>query len=122
MKIKYEAVSYGQGSVNAQNDAPEGFGQTHYDFTPSPLSGINPDPSTINPSFVQALDIETLAPGIINSVIQQINSGQNTKQSSASPAASKLAPNNSSGQGNLQGYSFPQDATTNNTTTATPRP
>jgi hypothetical protein len=121
MKIKYEAVSYSQGSVNAQNDAPEGFGQTHYDFTPSPLSGINPDPSTISPSFVAALDIETLAPGIINSVIQQINSGQNTKQSSAPPNASVLSPNNTSGQGGLQGYNFPQDNNTNNTTTATPR-
>lgn len=120
MKIKYEAVSYGQGSVNSQNDAPEGFGQTHYDFTPSPLSGINPDPSTINPSFVASLDIETLAPGIINNVIQQINSAQNTKQSSASPSNSVLTPNNSTSQGNLQGYAFPQDSTTDNTTTATP--
>lgn len=108
MKIKYEAVSYGQGKVDSQNDAPEGFGQTHYDFTPSPLSGINPDPSTISPSFVQSLDIETIAPGIINSVIQQINSGQHTKQSSASPSESLTTPSNNQTTSGLQGYNFPQ--------------
>lgn len=118
MKIKYEAVSYSQGSVNAQNDAPEGFGQTHYDFTPSPLSGINPDPSTISPSFVAALDIETIAPGIINTAIQQINSAQNTKQSSASPNNSLIAPNNNQSTSGLQGYAFPQNSN-NNTTKAT---
>ena len=108
MKIKYEAVSYSQGKVDTQNDAPEGFGQTHYDFTPSPLNGINPDPSTISPSFVEALDIEVLAPGIINSVIQQINSGQNTKQSSAPPTDSLITPTNNQTTGGLQGYNFPQ--------------
>jgi hypothetical protein len=118
MKIKYEAVSYSQGSVNAQNDAPEGFGQTHYDFTPSPLSGINPDPSTISPSFVTSLDIETIAPGIINTAIQQINSAQNTKQSSASPNNSLIAPNNNQSTSGLQGYAFPQNSN-NKTTKAT---
>jgi hypothetical protein len=119
MKIKYEAVSYSQGRVDAQNDAPEGFGQTHYDFTPSPLSGINPDPSTINPSFVEALDIESIAPGIINNVIQQINSGQYTKQSSTPPGNSLTTANNSQSTSGLQGYSFPQSGNTNTTTTTT---
>jgi hypothetical protein len=116
MKIKYEAVSYSQGSVNAQNDAPEGFGQTHYDFTPSPLSGINPDPSTISPSFVAALDIETIAPGIINNVIKQINTAQNTKQSSAPPSANLTTSANTQSTGGLQGYAFPQSSNTNKAT------
>jgi len=120
MKLRYEAVSYSVGAVDARNDAPEGFAQTHYDFTPSPLGGINPDPTAVSPSFVQALDIETAAPGIINTVIKQINSAQNTKQSSTPPTPSVLTANNSQGQGGLQGYNFPQSTDSNNNTTASP--
>ena len=78
MRIKYEAVSYSVGQVSEGN--PEGFGVEHYDNVPSPLTGINPDPTVVDPSFVQALDIEVAAPNILSTVLSQITAYQNTQQ------------------------------------------
>jgi len=87
MVIAYEAVSYDQGVVEA--GAPEGFGIVHYDNTPSTLHGVNPDPTVISPSFVRALDLEGLAPGILNNTINTINGYQNS-QSIAGSGSSAL--------------------------------
>ena len=77
MKFKYEAVTYSTGEVSA--GAPEGFAMSHYDTTPSPLSGSSV-PGTIQPGFVQALDTNSLAPGILNNAISQVNANQNAQQ------------------------------------------
>jgi hypothetical protein len=68
MKIQYEAVSYDQGLVG--NGLPEGFGQTHYDLSPSPLTGPNPDPSVNMPSFATNINTGALAPGILTNALQ----------------------------------------------------
>jgi hypothetical protein len=76
MRLKYEAVAYNVGAVT--DGDPEGFGLTHYDHTPSPLKGINPDPSVVDPSFVQSLDIEGNAGSFLASVLNQVASQQNS--------------------------------------------
>jgi hypothetical protein len=135
MVISYEAVSYNQGVV--ATGAPEGFGVVHYDTTPSTLTGINPDPSVIDPSFVQALDMESLAPGILNNTINTINNYQNT-QSTAGSSSSALGTalgvgalalgaagglgllNGLSGAaGALSGFSFPGSSSASDLTNAT---
>lgn len=78
MKIQYEAVSFTTGLISEGN--PEGFGLTHYDTTPSPLTGQAPT-GTAKPSFVN--DTTPLAPGILSNAINTVNNYQNTQQSSA---------------------------------------
>ena len=116
MVIAYEAATYDTGEV--KEGAPEGFGLEHYDVTPSPLTGINPDPTAINPSFVQALDIETAAPSILNNTINTINNYQN-KQGATAPigtaGVSTTAPLQT--VGGVPGVVFPQAASTGNSTT-----
>ena len=79
MKLLYEAVAYDIGQVS--EGTPEGFGLEHYDKVPSPLSGPNPDPTVYDPSFVQALDMESAAPSILSNTIGTINAYQNYKLS-----------------------------------------
>lgn len=117
MKLKYEAVSYNVGRVEAGD--PEGFGLEHYDNTLSPIQGVNPDPTVFDPSFTQSLDIESTAPSILNAVITQINTAQNTQQpitNSGTPGL--LTTSGPQTASSVPGISFPQ-ANTNTTTTAT---
>ena len=118
MKLLYEAVSYSVGAVTAGD--PEGFGLEHYDTTPSPLSGVNPDPTVFDPSFVQSLDMETAAPGILNTVVGQINSAQNSKlpQTATTNSSLSVSQNIQSVSGVI-GTVFPQASTALNVTTAT---
>jgi hypothetical protein len=120
MKILYEAVTYDVGSVDANLDPAggvEGFGQTHYDYGPSTIVGVNPDPTVIDPSFVQALDIENAKGSILASVINQVASAQNTKAPTANAGTPGLL-DPSSTASSLSGIAFPQSAV-NATTTAT---
>jgi hypothetical protein len=118
MKLAYEAVSYDVGEVTAGD--PEGFGLSHYDNTPSPLSGINPDPSVINPSFVASLDIETIAPSILNTVINQVNAAQNTQQPIvANGQTGVIAVSTLQNIGGLAGVAFPTSPAVSNNTVAT---
>jgi hypothetical protein len=91
----------------------------HYDNSASPLQGINPDPTVKNSSFVETLDIQSVAPGILNNAIQTINGYQNTKPSTA-PVISTGVANLSTPQtiSGLSGISFPQAAGTAGSTTA----
>ena len=77
MKFSYESVSYSVGNVG--EDAPEGFGDTHYDHTPSPLQGNRPNGVT-SPSFVSSTGAG--AGGILSNTIAQVNTYQNTQLSS----------------------------------------
>jgi hypothetical protein len=118
MKLLYEAVNYSVGAVEA--GSPEGFGIDHYDTTPSPLTGINPDPTVYNPSFVASLDLETAAPGILNTVIGQINSAQNSKLPQTATANSSLTlANNIQSISGIANTAFPQASTLSSITTAT---
>jgi len=77
--VAYESVAYGMGAVTAGD--PEGFALTHYDTVPSPLQGLNPDSTVMNPSFVNSLDTAGLAPGILNNAVATVNTYQNTSSS-----------------------------------------
>ena len=115
MTIAYEAVTYDSGTV--EPGAPEGFGLDHYDITPSPLSGV-PDSTTINPSFVQALDIQTAAPSFLNNAINSINAYQNT-QSPIAPIGTAGITTTTPLQtiGGVPGIVFPQASSAGNNTT-----
>jgi len=78
MKLAYESVSFTVGAVSSGD--PEGFGlsNSHYDTTPSPLVGANPDPTVNDPSFVQSFDTTGLAPGVLANAINSVNQNQNT--------------------------------------------
>jgi len=116
MTLGYEAVTYDTGAVAP--GAPEGFGLDHYDIKPSPLTGINPDPTAINPSFVQALDIQTAAPSFLNNTINTINAYQN-KQSPLAPVGTAGVTTTVPLQtiGGTPGIVFPQASSTKNNTT-----
>lgn len=113
MKFSYESVSYSVGNVG--QDAPEGFGATHYDNKPSPLKGSRPNGVT-SPSFVSSGGAG--AGGILSNTIAQVNTYQNTQLSSK--PISKLASGLARGLGvvgilgaasslvsGLSGFSFP---------------
>lgn len=72
MQIAYEAVSYNTGTVSA--GSPEGFGQEHYDKTPSPLTGVRT--GTASPSFASAYTVDKTA--FINNASTTVNTYQNT--------------------------------------------
>ena len=126
MKFSYESVSYSSGNVG--RDAPEGFGDTHYDHTPSPLRGSRPNGVT-SPGFVSSTG--TTAGGVLSNTIAQINTYQNT-QLSSNPI-SKLTSGLAIGLGvvgalgaasslvsGLSGFSFPRFG--NKNTDSVPNP
>ena len=82
MKIQCEAVSYSVGAVETDN--PEGFGVVHYDSNPSPLSSVgNTVAGAGGPSFVTSLDNTGLAAGALSTAIAQVNTYQNSQESSS---------------------------------------
>ena len=122
MKIMYEAVSYNVGAVDPAIDPAggvEGFGDTHYDHGMSPQQGINPDPTVIDPSFVQSLDLQGASGSILASVINQVASAQNTVSPiNASGTSGILTSPSGTNAGGLSGIAFPQSNTATNTGTA----
>jgi hypothetical protein len=126
MKFSYESVSYSVGNVG--QDAPEGFGVTHYDNTPSPLKGSRPNGVT-SPSFVSSGGAG--AGGILSNTIAQVNTYQNTQLSSK--PVSRLASGLARGLGvvgvlgaasslvsGLSGFSFPSFGSKNTDDVANP--
>jgi hypothetical protein len=121
MKIAYEAVAYDTGAVSPST--VEGFGQSHYDQTPSPLQ--NGFGGNLN-SVLSLASMTTASPnaanGInsLNTVINQINNFTNTAPgiiagvSNLAGSAASVAQNNP--LGNVQ---FAQ-STAAATTLATP--
>jgi hypothetical protein len=101
MKLMYEAVSYSVGQVST--DTVEGFGDSHYDTTPSPLSG-QANPGT--PTFANSNNLENSAASILNTVITQINTAQNTQQPAGASPVKTLNSVTQTLNG-LQGFSFP---------------
>lgn len=104
MTIAYEAVSYNSGSMSGA--PPEGFGIEHYDQTTSTLTGNAT--GSASPSFAQSLNVLNSSASILDSVITQINTAQNTKQSGTVPNGTGLTtviPKQAIG--GLQGFRFP---------------
>lgn len=101
MKLLYEAVAYSVGMVDADN--PEGFAVTHYDNNPSPLQGVN-NPAA--PSIAATTNLSGNAASILNTVITQINTAQNTKQPGVTSVGSTASSVTQTLNG-LQGFSFP---------------
>jgi hypothetical protein len=80
MKVQCEAVSYSVGAVGVDN--PEGFGVAHYDSFPSPLVASG-NITEGGPSFVKSLDTTGLAAGALSSALAQVNTYQNSQESSS---------------------------------------
>ena len=105
MKIKAEAVTYSADTFGA--NPPEGIDMSHYDFTPSPLSGTGRN--DVDPSFATGLDLANSAPNFLNNAIQTVNAYQNTPSVTA-PAGIAGITNLASIQtlGGIPGVTFPQ--------------
>lgn len=121
MKIIYEAVSYDTGSVSAGD--PEGFGTSHYDTTPSPLSGGGSGGSGVSGgSFVGQGGINALGGGILNNALNTVNNFQNAAGLvlGGAAVASAIGLGVSllgKAAGALSGFSFPGAAGTNTSNT-----
>ena len=125
MTLGYEAVAYDSGLIDDQ--VPEGFGTTHYDTTPSPLSqagGFVPLNTSLysNPIYPNhgALGASNLA-----NISKTINTYQNAKtlQSSAQSgilSSTTLNATSIQGFGGIQGTTFPVATTNSGLTTAKP--
>ena len=121
MKIAYEAVAYDTGDVSPST--VEGFGQSHYDQTPSPLqNGFGGNLNSVSSLASMTTASSNAANGInsLNTVINQINNFTNTAPgiiagvSNLAGSAASVAQNNP--LGNVQ---FAQ-STAAATTLATP--
>jgi hypothetical protein len=117
MGLAYEAVEYGSGVVTA-ND-PIGFGNEHYDTTPSPLSG---GASTrTNPSFLDTATSATNAVEYLNNASTSVNTYQNSKTKILAGSEGLTATVSAVQQGvsGLQGITFPVSTSTAGITKAT---
>jgi hypothetical protein len=113
MQISYEAVAYGNGNVEAGD--PEGFGIEHYDQSRSSLQSLEGSAQT-GPTFTASSQLTSQE--LLNTVAQQLNTYQNTKENTNS-SSTKLVPTAATqGVGGLQGFAFPS-ATSAPTTTIT---
>jgi hypothetical protein len=115
MKLAYEAVSYDTGYVDSGR--MEGFGSSHYDWTPSPLTtdqSLDINTST-SPSFART-------GGFGSSDSTSATNTNNTTAAQKSAAASKSAAFNNAASGlttgSLQGVSLPQSSALSRTQAA----
>lgn len=111
MKLKYESVEYGAGTVESGN--VEGFAIEHYDLTPSPIKG-SMDVSSASPSFIEENPV--IKKSKLNTIIQQINTYENTKQ--LNPITSTLTNTKSSSISGIAGVNFPVSKTKTKSTVA----
>jgi len=118
MGLSFEAVSYDMGMVN--DGTVEGFGQTHYDQTPSPLQG-GASGISASPTLLAQSNALNNASSSLTNLVNTVNGYQNT-QPTATNTVSNLTTINTSPASisGLQGVTFPVTTTTTSTTTATP--
>lgn len=115
MSLGFEAVSYDQGMVGSGD--VEGFGQTHYDQSLSPLQGGG---TYVQPSL-ELLSQNNSISSLVN-LVHTINRYQNNQ-----PTANNTAPNFTTVSNapasisGLQGVTFPVNTNTSDTTEAKPR-
>jgi hypothetical protein len=87
MKLHYESVAYGSGSVSAGD--PEGFALSHYDNTPSPIGSRGGGDSS-GTTFASALGGAVVG-GIIGNALSSVNTYQNTPGAGISGALGAFA-------------------------------
>ncbi len=112
MTLGYEAVEYNVGTVDPQSVI--GFGQEHYDQTPSPLTGVAP--TTVSPSFNDNKNLANNAAAFYANSYTSINTYQNT-QSKNIAGSTGLTTVSTSQQGvsGVAGVAFPTASSTNTT-------
>jgi hypothetical protein len=106
MTVGYEAVQYGSGVISA--DAPEGFGQEHYDTTPSSLSATA-IPKSTSASQVTNAASSTASAETLNNVVKSINTYQNSQplNNSGSNVVDNVGATSVQGVSGIQGTTFP---------------
>jgi len=114
MTIQCEAVSYESGMVD--NGGVEGFAQTHYDNSPSPLYGAATGTSA-SPTFTSQSTLTSNAMDFLNNLKATVNSYQNTKDIDTAGLKGLSTPSTSQSVGGLQGINFPQSSVVLDTTT-----
>lgn len=114
MTLSYEAVEYSVGQVTA-ND-PIGFGNEHYDVTPSPLRGETPTDPT---SFLENANLQAKAGEFYNNSVTVVNTYQNTQpRNIAGSTGLSSVTTAQQGVSGLAGVAFPVSASTANVTVA----
>ena len=117
MSLSFEAVTYDMGNV--ADGHVEGFAQTHYDLTPSPLHGGGR--TSINPSLIPQNNSINNSISYLTNIVNTVNGYQNTQPLNNNAVGNlttvNTAPASISG---LQGTVFPVSNTTASTTIATP--
>jgi hypothetical protein len=114
MTIQCEAVSYESGIVD--DGGVEGFAQTHYDNSPSPLYGAATGTSA-SPTFTSQSTLTSNAMDFLNNLKATVNSYQNTKDIDTAGLKGLSTPSTSQSVGGLQGINFPQSSVVLDTTT-----
>lgn len=117
MKLKYEAVSYKAGNVS--DGEMEGFGNEHYDVTPSPLQS-EASTTIVSPTFISDNSLKRNGASIINNIVTQINTAQNTKQPGANVNTSLLTTKPTQTINGIPGVTFPRNRGGTPGPTATP--
>jgi hypothetical protein len=115
MGLAYEAVSYGAGDVIAGD--PEGFGFEHYDQSNSSLIG-NLEANPFSPSFAGSNTDNNQE--ILNTVVKQINTYEQTKQKETIGTGSvSISTPPQQGTSGILGFNFPSASTEPVATVAT---
>lgn len=108
MKLAHEAVSYDTGYVSSGR--MEGFGSTHYDWSPSPLYSAQSPEISAAPSFARTLF------GLTDTTVTTDVSVQRTTSSNSSAAYQALSNSSTasnSGNTGLQGVAIPSSSSLN---------
>jgi hypothetical protein len=114
MTVQCEAISYETGMIS--DGGVEGFGQQHYDTTPSPLSGSATGTSA-SPSFTKQASMTSNAMDFLNNLSATINSYQNNKDIPPNGVQGISSPSTSQSVSGLQGINFPQSSAASDATT-----
>ena len=117
MSLSFEAVTYDMGKVG--DSTVEGFGDTHYDQTPSTLQGGNAGISA-SPSLITEKNSVNNSISALTNIVDTVNSYQNTQHLNANAGILTKINSNAVSISGLQGTAFPVNNNITSTTTATP--
>ncbi len=108
MGIAFESVAYSYGEVTTGD--PDGFGFQHYDQIPSSLQAGDTPSQALSSFNSGSLD----GTQVLDTVSQQINTYQNTKENQNSGAVTSAStPQTSTSTSGLQGFNFPSATVSN---------
>lgn len=109
MSLAFESVAYAYGEVTVGD--PEGFGFQHYDQIPSSLQKGDASSSQQSSNFNSGVSLDGTQ--VLDTVSQQINTYQNTKENQNSGAVkSASTPKTNTSTSGLQGFNFPSATVT----------